>query len=59
MANTLQVGDIVRKGNGTTLYRIWAIVNGKAAVVKVSSKTTPTRGCFYPLSLYTIVKEVH
>jgi hypothetical protein len=57
MPNTLQIGDIVRKGNGKVLYRVWAISHDgqRASVVKLDTKQTPKRGCFYRFKEFTLV----
>lgn len=53
----LQIGDIVRKGNGKTLYRVWGVSNGKASVVKTTTRIDPKRGCWYKFSEFQLVER--
>jgi hypothetical protein len=59
----LVVGALVHKGNGPTVWRVWAVWddgvarNGggrRASVVKATTATDPTRGCFYRAAEFTI-----
>lgn len=56
-ATTLAVGDYVRKGQGRNIYRVWAVRDGYASVVKATTATTPTRGSFYPVASFVIVDK--
>ncbi|MFB9926311.1 hypothetical protein ACFORO_42565 [Amycolatopsis halotolerans] len=48
------VGAHVFKGNGKTLYRVWAVRGDHAGVVKATTRKDPTRGTFYPIDTYTV-----
>jgi hypothetical protein len=51
-------GDLVRKGNGSTVYRIThvsAALGGTAGVCKASTAKDPARTCMYPFSHFTAV----
>lgn len=58
-AADLTKGSLVYKGKGNTLYRV-AKSNINAAgvtyaiVVKSTTATDPKRGCWYPMSDYTV-----
>jgi hypothetical protein len=53
-AADIVVGAHVYKGNGKTLYRVWAVIGEHAGVVKATTPKDPTRGTFYPFSAYTV-----
>lgn len=55
--NGLRRGDHVRKGKGSTIYRVWGInPAGEVSVCKATTKTEPTRGCFYPAESFVRVE---
>jgi hypothetical protein len=60
-ADDLTIGAHVFKGNGSTVWRVWAVwepaVYGgafRASVVKATTATDPTRGCFYRVDEFTV-----
>lgn len=55
--NAITVGSYVRKGNGRTVYRVWAVSETHASVVKATTATTPTRGCWYALDSFVLVEK--
>jgi len=56
-----QIGDIVRKGNGQTLYRIVSIKpmygTMRAAVVKATTVNVPRSLSYYPFDLFMLVNR--
>jgi hypothetical protein len=52
----IRENDLVRKGNGSTVYRVWSIREAYGvSVVKATTKVRPTRGCYYPAESFTVV----
>jgi hypothetical protein len=51
-------GAHVYKGNGKTLYRIAGVATyqgiARAMVVKATTAKDPHRGCWYPITAYTV-----
>lgn len=55
LAEKLAVGDLVYKGSGKVLYRVWCLTadGSNASVVKATTMKDPARGCFYPIASFT------
>jgi ribosomal protein L2 len=60
-AADLTIGALVYKGNGSTLWRVWAVWDEatygrttRASVVKATTATDPKRGCFYRADEFTV-----
>jgi hypothetical protein len=54
-----EIGDLVRKGNGSTVYRIThlsAARGGTAGVCKATTAKDPARTCMYPFDAFTKVE---
>jgi hypothetical protein len=54
-ATTVTVGDLVYKGQGTILYRVWTIAEGgEIALVKATTEGDPQRPAWFDIRELTV-----